>query len=104
MKEPKSIVAVTGKNATFHCNASANGKEIIYFWKFNGSFIYKDNNNGFKLSSGSLGIKNVTGTKHSGTYECIAVTKDLGSINSRRAKLLIACKYQKLGRGLYKFS
>ena len=92
VREPKSIIAVTGKNATLHCNASAPDTKIIYFWKFNGSFIHKDNNSGFKFSNGSLQIKNVTGTRHSATYECIAVAKDLGSIKSRKATLLIACK------------
>ena len=90
--EPESQITFTGRNTTFKCKATADNEEIKYLWKLNGSYINADTCDGFKIMDGSLQIYNITWSKHNGAYECIALTKSLGAIKSKTAKLQIACE------------
>ena len=94
-EQPKDVASAPGTTAKFRCNASTTflNQDLIYFWKFNGSFISQHNTNGLLLKNETLLVTNFTSAKHSGKYQCVVSSLGSGSMISKSATLESACKF-----------
>ena len=97
MKEPSTVVASEGWSTSFSCKARTNfGTKIKYTWMLNQSYINEDDALGFRFSSDAGGsllvIDAVNRSRNSGSYQCLAICADYGSIVSVPAMLQVACK------------